>query len=123
MTEPKNKRRFEVAVVGVTFEGRQDIISELCVAQEAENGIALTGRLIREPQNRFDSNAVAVEVEGKQIGYIPKALAAKLAPRIDAGKLIDVIGVRIIRGEKEGQVVYGVRIDVEMEAESEKEAV
>ena len=122
MAEPKEKRRFEGAVVGVTFEGRQDIISELYGAQEDENGVALTGQLTREAQNRFDSNAVAVEVGGKQIGYIPKALAAKLAPRIDSGKPIDVIGVRIIKGEKDGQAVYGVRIDVEMEA-SEKEAV
>jgi hypothetical protein len=83
----------------------------------------LTGQLIREAQNRFDSNAVAVEVGGKQIGYIPKALAAKLAPRIDAGETVDVIGVRIIKGEKDGQAVYGVRIDVEMEAENNKEAV
>ncbi len=121
MTEQKKNRRFEVAVVGVTFEGRQDILAELYSIQE--DGTNLTGRLKREMENRYDSNAVAVEVEARQIGYIPKALAAKLAAHIDAGESIDVVGVRIIKGEKDDRTVYGVRIDIEMEAENEKEAV
>ena len=76
MAEQKGNRRFEVAVVGVTFEGRQDILAELYSMQE--EGTELTGRLKREMENRYDSNAVAVEVEARQVGYIPKALAAKM---------------------------------------------
>jgi len=113
MIETKKNRRFEVAVVGVTFEGRQGILANLCAMQKEST--ELTGRLKRESDNRYDSNAVAVEVEGKQIGYVPKALAAKLAVHIDAGETIDVVGVRIIEGNKDGDSVYGVRIDVEME--------
>jgi hypothetical protein len=121
MAEQERSRRFEVAVVGVTFEGRQDLLAELYSMQE--EGIELTGRLKREKENRYDSNAIAVEVEAMQVGYIPKALAARLAVHIDAGEFIGVASVRIIRGEKDGRTVYGARIDVEMQAENEKEAV
>lgn len=122
MSEQKEiNRRFEVAVVGVTFEGRQELLAELYATQEETSEI--TGRLQREPENRFDPNAIAVSVEGQHIGYIPKALAAKLAAHIDAGDLINVVGVRIIKGDKDGGAVYGARIDVEMQAKNEKEAV
>jgi len=121
MSEQERTGRFEVAVVGVTFEGRQGILAELYSMQEG--GAELTGRLKREKENRYDSNAIAIEVETMQVGYIPKALAAKLAAHIDAGESIGVAGVRIIRGEKDGRTVYGARIDVEMQAENEKEAV
>lgn len=121
ISEQRQSRRFEVAVVGVTFEGRQDILAELYKIQE--DGTELTGRLKREMENRYDSNAVAVEVEARQVGYIPKALAAKLATRIDTEESIDVVGVRIIKGEKDDRTVYGARIDVEMQVEKEKEAV
>ena len=40
--------------------------------------------LVREPTNRFDPNAVQVWIDGKVVGYIPKADAATLAPLIDA---------------------------------------
>jgi hypothetical protein len=121
VSEQKGNRRFEVAVVGVTFEGRQDILVKLYSIQE--EGTNLTGRLKRESENRYDSNAIAAEVEGRQIGYIPKALAVKLAAHIDAGESLDVVGVRIIKGDKDNRTVYGARIDVEMQAENEKEAV
>jgi hypothetical protein len=119
--ETKRSRRFEVAVVGVTFEGRQGLLAGLHSKQE--EGAVLTGRLKREAGNRYDSNAIAVEADGLPVGYIPKALAAKLATHIDAGELIDVAAVRIIKGDKDGQTVYGARIDVQMQAETEKEAV
>jgi hypothetical protein len=122
MTEQKNIRRFEVAVVGVTFEGRQDLLAKLHSIQEKGDTV-LTGQLKREAENPYDPNAVAVEVVTSQIGYIPKALAAKLAARIDSGESIDVVGVRIIMGSKDNRTVYGARIDVEIQAENEKEAV
>ena len=121
MSEQKETRRFEVAVVGVTFEGRQEVLAELHSLQEGET--ALNGQLVREPGNRFDANAVAVEAESRQIGYIPKALAAKLAARIDAGESISVAGVRIAKGEKDGRIIYSARIDVEIQTETKKEAV
>ena len=43
----------------------------------------------REPDNRFDRNAIRVNnVMGNQIGHIPRANAAKLAPFLDRGELV-----------------------------------
>ena len=63
-------------VKGVTFEGRQNIVAELSVEEKL--------LLIREPQNRFDRNAIRVErSNGEQVGYIDRNLAAKLATIFD----------------------------------------
>lgn len=118
--------RSEVDAVGVKFEGRQDILADLYDYQD--DGIKLAAELGREPDNRHDPNAVAVLVrpEGAtlhdHVGYIPKALAAKWAARMDAGEEITVRAVRIVRSEKRGGVTYGARIDVELEEHTEEAA-
>ncbi|KAI9442268.1 SNF2 family N-terminal domain-containing protein [Lactarius indigo] len=49
-------------------------------------------RFVREPQNKYDRNAIAVQNIGRtQVGHIPRQTAAKLAPLIDSG-LITVEG-------------------------------
>jgi SWI/SNF-related matrix-associated actin-dependent regulator of chromatin subfamily A3 len=43
----------------------------------------------REPRNQYDANAIRVDnVQRDQIGHIPRAIAAKLAPYIDSGDLM-----------------------------------
>jgi HIRAN domain len=43
--------------------------------------------LRRDPENEHDPNAIAVQGEGGgQLGWVPRELAAELAPRIDAGE-------------------------------------
>jgi len=43
--------------------------------------------LVREPDNPFDSNAIKVTVSGLVfLGYLPREIAAELAPLMDAGK-------------------------------------
>lgn len=39
--------------------------------------------LVREPGNEYDKNAIAVYVDGKKIGYVPKKQNAVLAQFID----------------------------------------
>jgi hypothetical protein len=39
--------------------------------------------LVREPDNKFDPNAVMVWIDGKHVGYIPSKDAAALAPFIE----------------------------------------
>jgi len=64
-------------IVGVTFENRQNLIKKLQVNEEL--------KLVREPNNLFDKNAVAVYNGGHQLGYIGKNFAKFIARRIDAG--------------------------------------
>jgi hypothetical protein len=50
-------------------------------------GLGLGQRLSlkREPDNKFDKNAVAVYVFNQQLGHFPRGFAAEIAPLIDAG--------------------------------------
>src|ERR1039458_5025224 len=69
---------FNTKIVGVTFEGRQDLIAGLQPGQELE--------LVRQPDNAFDPNAVAVHFGRLQLGFVRKPIAARIAPNIDAGE-------------------------------------
>jgi SWI/SNF-related matrix-associated actin-dependent regulator of chromatin subfamily A3 len=52
----------------------------------------------REPNNQYDRNAIRVtNVQGDQIGHIPKLLASKLAPYLDSRK---IVLEAILSGEK-----------------------
>jgi single-stranded-DNA-specific exonuclease len=68
---------FNTKVVGVTFEGRQDLIAGLHPGLELE--------LVRQPHNAYDANAIAVQYGRLQIGFLKKEIAARIAPNIDAG--------------------------------------
>lgn len=37
-----------------------------------------TVRLKREPENAHDQNAIRIELDGRKLGYVPKALAGSL---------------------------------------------
>lgn len=75
----------DLKVVGVMFknegtgESRKEIIKEL--SNKDKDDISV--KLEREPNNKFDQNAVKVIADGKQIGYIGKEFAAIIAPLMD----------------------------------------
>lgn len=75
----------DLKVVGVTFtnedtkEKRADIIRELMDVDKASISI----QLVREPENKYDINAIKVLANDKQIGYIGKEYASILAPKMD----------------------------------------
>ncbi len=69
---------FNTKVVGVTFEGRQDAIAGLVP------GVPL--RLERDPANAYDTNAIGVWYGNLHLGFLKKAIAARIAPNIDAGE-------------------------------------
>lgn len=82
--------RFNVKAVGVTFmDGYPDFFHRLAPAVEraAKEGKRLEARLLREPDNKHDGNAIVVKVpEIGNVGHVPRGLAAKLAPHMDAGE-------------------------------------
>ena len=69
---------FNTKIVGVTFEGRQDSLSGMEPGQDLD--------LVRQPENAFDANAIAVHYGRLQLGFLKKAIAARIAPNIDAGE-------------------------------------
>ncbi|KAG1777727.1 SNF2 family N-terminal domain-containing protein [Suillus placidus] len=45
-------------------------------------------RLVREPQNQYDRNAIEVKnIGGTKVGHVPKQTAAKLSPLLDRGAI------------------------------------
>lgn len=45
--------------------------------------------LVREPDNRHDRNAVRVEWQGRQLGYVPRAENRAVAAALDAGEKLE----------------------------------
>ncbi len=86
---------FHTKLAGVTFEGRQDVLARLAP------GTPL--RVERQPENPYDSNAIALhEPHGDQVGFFNRRLAGALAPVIDAGVEYDV-EVADLTGGDEGR--------------------
>ena len=87
MTDQHGLKSFYTKVVGVTRENedgtsRQKIIGRLKAGDKAA--------LRREPDNRYDPNAVAVcTASGEQIGYLSREVAAEIAPLLDQGTRVD----------------------------------
>ncbi len=88
-------------VVGVTFcDGYPDNLHRLGTLIE-ENGRpdeGIAAVLIRDPDNAYDVNAVQVHVPAiGRVGSLPRTLAARVAPSMDAGDpwTAEVVGVRI----------------------------
>ena len=44
--------------------------------------------LRRDPGNEHDANAIAVHAGGEQVGWVPREVAAEVAPEIDAGPAV-----------------------------------
>lgn len=71
-------------VVGLTFQA--DYPDNLHDLNDSPHPFAL--QLVREPKNPHDRNAVAVRVVAgaEQLGHLPAALAARIAPEMDSGR-------------------------------------
>lgn len=86
-----------VPVVGVTFVATYPT-NLLLLAEQAEwaerQGEQLTAILVRNPQNPYDANAIEVHVPAlgdmAMIGHLSREIAARLAPRLDAGDRYEV---------------------------------
>ena len=97
------QREITTKVVGVTFDGRQAMVAKLTMHEEIV--------LRREPMNPYDHNAIRVErLNGEQIGYINRYLAASLAPTLDAiGEAIHGTVCELSGG---GSYCYSLGLDI-----------
>ncbi len=78
-----------VSITGSTFyQNATAIIKQL----QHQYGLPLI--LKREPENKYDKNAVGVYFGQRQLGYIPRGIAAELAPLIDAGTVVAAVRAR-----------------------------
>ena len=77
-------------IAGVAGAGRHH--SEALASEAAEPGRPL--ELRRDPGNEHDPNAIAVHARGEQVGWVPRELAAELAPQLDEGRAWSAIVLR-----------------------------
>jgi hypothetical protein len=90
---PKRKDRpqsRDFSVVGMQYR------VTLPVRRELAKSCPFSVHVIREPDNRHDENAIAIEVasgtniDGMKIGYLRRQVAEVLAPALDSGEVVDV---------------------------------
>lgn len=68
----------QVSIVGSSFYPGSDIwLAKLAPGQQL--------RVEREPDNKYDANAVAVYIFQQKLGHFPRGFAAEVAPLMDAG--------------------------------------
>lgn len=67
-------------LAGVSYGDRQTNIKSFAYSDLTDC------KLIREPENKYDHNAVKVVVGSLEMGYLPKMVAANIAPEMDSGK-------------------------------------
>ncbi len=98
--------KYNSKLVGVTFEGRQAVISTLKGNEPL--------RVRREPENEYDKNAVAVDVKvGEEllpIGYIAKDKNLEIAKSMDAGIPVEIVMSGITGGDGKS---FGVNIELQ----------
>jgi single-stranded-DNA-specific exonuclease len=107
---------FPTKVMGVSFEGRQDIVSSLTPSTPLE--------LRRQPENPKDANAIAVMCGPLQVGFLRKEIAKHLAPLIDSGHHYRARIEHVTGGPASGEARrhFGVNIVVEREFAARSDA-
>jgi hypothetical protein len=77
-------------VTGVAGAGRHH--ADALASDAVEPGRPL--ELRRDQDNPHDPNAIAVHAGGQQVGWVPRDLAAELAPELDAGRAWSAVVLR-----------------------------
>jgi hypothetical protein len=108
MTAPA---RFRCRVVGVSFaEDYPDCLYRL---RETEPGFR-EGSFIREPDNEHDPNAIALLCGGRKVGHLPRLVAKRYAPEIDAGARYVVSDYDVLidqdHDDRPGLVIEAVKV-------------
>lgn len=68
----------QVSIVGSSFyPGASNWIAKLAPGQKL--------RVVREPENEHDGNAIAIYIFQQKLGHLPRGFAAEVAPLIDQG--------------------------------------
>lgn len=107
-THKKKLRNLDLTVVGLSYRVTPAKMEE--IAGETP----LKAKLVREPENNHDSNAVAVYLTEKpynfHLGYLSREVAKEIAPRLDKGMEVEeawLLSVDLV--ESKGQLSVKVR--------------
>ena len=107
------KLSMTIRAAGTTFENRQERLQFLRQFRPEDLSVTLE----REPENRYDSNAIQIVIHIRPIscrtviGYVPRAFAESLAKVIDMGIHVKASLMGIIGGYSYKETL-GVLIDI-----------
>ncbi|WP_420151808.1 HIRAN domain-containing protein [Spirosoma sp.] len=91
---------FVTYIAGITFHDGLDVIESIPIGTHL--------RLLRDPYNPYDANAILIYHLHYKLGYIPRTDADRLARLIDNGILI---GAELVRVSKSGKrISTGIKI-------------
>lgn len=110
---PKNNF-FYTKITGVTFNNENGTSRQVLLAQfsDISEDAPLELTLVREPNNPYDSNAVAIYTgTGEQLGYLNKTTNVTVAPWMDSGEH-DVHAYGVLRTGG-GNYSFGMNIRIE----------
>lgn len=108
---------FPFEVVGESHH-REALIALLKKFGDAKAGttafqrVTAPAALVREPNNKFDKNAVAVHVAGQLVGYVPRDAAAELAGVLGRNGRHECRA--LLQGRLDGLI--GVTLDADIDA-------
>lgn len=108
---------YEIDIVGESHY--QSAIERICGGRSDDSADKyVTARLVLEDDNKYDNNAVRVDIEGQTVGYLARNLAKEYRKRlIDAGhpRLLGVCKAVIVGGWDRGgdnRGHFGVKLDL-----------
>ena len=84
-----------MAVAGVSY--RQDVVADCWEGDEV--------RLIRDPANKYDKNAIKVHSSMGHIGFIPREETEGLAPFIDGGGKAEAYIAELTGGTRDKPII------------------
>lgn len=101
---------FETDIVGESFDGRQAHLDAIVsrAGGNSRQGVRFIARLVREPENPYDVNAVAVvdAATGSRLGYLSRALAGRYKDAVAGADSTDVPALVV------GDRMLGVWLDL-----------
>jgi hypothetical protein len=108
----QNIRLIEIEIVGESYCQKE--LQRIAGPPAADGKSHRCGvTLRREPDNKYDKNAVRVEVMGLQVGHVARLTAARLSPamQVYCGGALEANSV-IVGGWDDGssQGLYGIRV-------------
>lgn len=141
---PVGEKRETIKVAGITNYtkgvlslGRENPEYEYSKRDIIENGLenekiyqyefrTLPAEFVYEPENEYDSNAIAIYVTGVKIGYVKKGATAHIRNLIESGKLesasCEIVGGNYKRLDPETNTLqkekleYGARVTLRIKA-------
>ena len=115
----RGNEKYALAIVGESHY--QDALESICGPRTKDSVKQVhTATLVLENNNRYDKNAVRVEIQGKPVGYLSREVAVLYRQQIRAGGKPKAIGEcqALIKGgwKRDNNVgAYGVWLDIPVE--------